>query len=197
MDTSGHRNHEYVCYIKGNHYFKQVIMVDILEPHGERIAVHLVKLYAMVKTHGASQCQCCRPCQGVIRSKLEAKCGCAKTWRREKFLEVWVNCPAAVSACWRMREACSQSGFAAVGRMSVFGATCHAHIGQNLVCGGNLRRQRSIEARGNVARDISRRVGANGPQRAPRSARQRAEGTRILVPRVAQAPTWRRSNSLA
>ena len=182
MDTSGHRNHEYVCYIKGNHYFKQVIMVDILEPHGERIAVHLVKLYAMVKTHGASQCQCCRPCQGVIRSKLEAKCGCAKTWRREKFLEVWVNCPAAVSACWRMREACSQSGFAAVGRMSVFGATCHAHIGQNLVCGGNLRRQRSAEARGNVAIDISRRVGANGPQRAPRSARQRAEGTRILVP---------------
>ena len=174
-----------------------MIIVNILELYGERIAVNSVKPNTMIKTHGASQCWCYRPCQGVIRSKLEAKCGCAKTWRREKFLEVWMNCPSAVSAWWRMREACSQSGFAAVGRMSVFGATRHAHIGQNLVCGGNLRRQRSIEARGNVAIDISRRVGANGPQRAPRSARQRAEGTRILVPRVAQAPTWRRSNSLA
>ena len=88
-----------------------------------------------------------------------------------------MNFPAAVSPCWRMREACSQSGFAAVGRMSVFGATCHAHIGQNLVCGGNLRRQRSAEARGNVAIDISRRVGPNG-----RSARLVAPGRGRKVP---------------
>ena len=85
-----------------------------------------------------------------------------------------MNFPAAVSPCWRMREACSQSGFAAVGRLSVFAAVGrHAHIGHNLVCGGNLRRQRSAGARGNVAIDTSRRVGANGPQRAARSARQR------------------------
>ena len=40
--------------------------MNILESYGERIAVNSVKPNTMKKTHGASQCWCYRPCQGVI-----------------------------------------------------------------------------------------------------------------------------------
>ena len=49
--------------------------MNILELYGERIAVNSVKPNTMIKTHGASQCWCYRPCQGVITSKLEERGG--------------------------------------------------------------------------------------------------------------------------